>query len=137
MKNPECDFDTEKQKCGPISLSGTEALTAIAEMEELADAGVKHKLFDEVFTGNRLLSTSAEASKSLRVLKELHEDAFQGEQMTLSTAVELWRKSLNQMKILLTTRKEFKEKDILDYKYWAEKSYHVTIALFDVSGLTP
>ena len=96
VKNPECDFDTEKQKCGPISLSGTEALTAIAEMEEPAEAGVKHTLFDEVFTGNRLLSTSADASKSLQVFKELHGDAFQGEQMTFSTAVELWRKLLNK-----------------------------------------
>ena len=137
------DVDKRNKKCGPISLSGAEAITGIAEMSELAEAGVQHELFQDVFTENKTVgSLNGSKGNSMSVLKRLHPDSFQNvekpEQMRLLDAAELWRKSLNQVTILIRTRRKFTEQDLIDYKYWVEIYYQISIVLFDVKlGLTP
>ena len=86
-------------------------------MSELAEAGVQHELFQDVFTENKTVgSLNGSKSNSMSVLKRLHPDSFQNvekpEQMRLLDAAELWRKSLNQVTILIRTRRKFTEQDL-------------------------
>ena len=144
-KEPGFEFDIDKRnkKCAPISLSGREAITGIADMYELAEAGVQHELFEGVFSENKTVGAlSGTKSASMNVLKNLHPNSFENIespcQMKLLVAAELWRKSLNQLTVLMRTRKKFEEQDFSDYKYWSEIHYHISIVLFDVKlGLTP
>lgn len=138
-----------KMKCGPISLSGREAITAIADMDELKDATqVTSELFEGVFTQNKLLG-SGENSDCISVLRELHPDLFNQphvsnpdgprNNITLLNACELWRRSLNRMSILLRGSKDgFSGDTMTDYIFWGETYYQVSRALFDTKlGITP
>ena len=114
-------------------------------MYELAEAGVQHELFEGVFSENKTVEAlSGTKSASMNVLINLHPNSltnFDLEspcQMKLLVAAEPWRKSLNQLTVLMRTRKKFEEQDFSDYKYWSEIHYHISIVLFYVKlGLTP
>ena len=91
---------TSNKNSAPISLSGKEAITGNADMDELSEAGVQHELFEGVFTEIKTVEAlSGTKSASMNVLKNPLLDSFKDVEsrchMKLLDAAELWRKSVN------------------------------------------
>ncbi len=72
VKLPNFKFNVQKNKCLQVSLSGREALAAIADKHELsATAKVQPELFDGVFGAEQLLPCSDYEIDCMRVLKTM------------------------------------------------------------------
>ena len=132
---------------GPISLAGSNALTIIAETEELRDAhfGKISNLYEGVWTTELLLgSEDGYNLGAAKVLKSLHPHLFdkkdhknprnQEKYMSMHDACELLRHSLNQCAILLRSQGVF---DVDTYKRWAETYFQINLLLFGQKGLSP
>ena len=129
---------------GSVSLSGTGALTVIAETEELKEAknGTITDLFCSVWDNEIVPNNSSE--KSTKVLKEIHPALFDKEcptnaasqkrYISMFDASELLRKSLNQCVKLLRCSENF---DSIEFSKWAETYYQTSVLLFGQAGLTP
>ena len=115
---------------GPLSLAGSNALTVIAETEELRSAqfGTITNLYDGVWTTEILLgSEDGYNLGAAKVLKSLHPHLFdkrdpinprnEERYISIYDACELLRQNLNQCAILLRTQGTF---DVDTYKRWAE-----------------
>ncbi len=77
VKLPFFRFNIERNKCQQISLSGREALTAIADRNELTATGrVQSELFDGVFSEESSLSRSETDMYCMQVLRKLHPSLF-------------------------------------------------------------
>ena len=127
-------------KVSKVSLSGSEALTAIADDEELQEASNEIKpLYEGVWTTGELVSGTGNSQfgNCVRVLKEKFPRLFQhnGGRISMYDASELLRKSLNRCAILLRESKNGLA--IEEYSHWAEVYYQTSMLLFDEKGLTP
>ena len=129
---------------GAIKLSGTGALTVIADKEELESMNPDiTDLYDGVFSGSPVVHGPSTTNAGI-ALKILHPELFNktlpapndGElYMSIKDACELLRKSLNRCaRILRNSNEGF---DILEFEKWAETYYQVSIFLFTDKGLTP
>ena len=130
-----------------MSLAGSNALTVIAETEELRSAqfGTITNLHDGVWTTKILLgSEDGYNLEAAKVLKSLHPQLFdkrdpinprnQERYITIYDACELLRQNLNQCAILLRTQGTF---DVDTYKRWAETYFQINLLLFGRKGLSP
>ena len=138
VKLPFFRSNIERNKCQQISLSGREALTAIADRNELTVTGrFQSELFDGVFSEESLMSRSETDMDCMQVLRKLHpsfyckvdpEISTGRKHRSTKTAAELWRKSLKSMAIILRTSKTFADV-ARDYSFWSERYYQVCVAL--------
>ncbi len=122
VKLPYFKLNIQKNKCLQKSLSGREALTAIADRIELSATGkVQSDLFDGVFGQAELLPGSDSNIDCMRVLRSLQPTLFSRPHpskpasqgcISMKDAAELWRKSLNNMTILLRKSAENFKDDI-------------------------
>ena len=120
VKKPHFQFDTttksgQKVKTvGAVSLSGSGALTAIANKEEFSDTFPDMtNLFEGVWKDEEVLIGSNDNENSVKVLKQLYPSLFSKPNPTkknenygyisVSDAAELTRESLNMCTILLRT----------------------------------
>ena len=144
VKEPRFRFNINTSKNGPtscnsVSLSGKEALLAIAHRDEFgSDSGIQSNLFDGVFKENEYLVGH---TANLEILKLCHTSLFKHEEilkdktkrylMSKYDAAELWRQSLNNMNnILRGSKNGFPQKLIDEYNFWAETYYHLSMAFF-------
>ena len=124
-------------KVGTVSLSGSAALTVIAETYELEAASTTITgLFDGVWPDTLLvLGTGTAHTNSVAVLKEMFPELFCRRNMSdqsmgyisMYDACELLRKSLNNCVLIL------RQKDALDHENfnkWAEAYYQCSLMLF-------
>ena len=144
VKEPRFRFNINTSKNGPtscnsVSLSGKEALLAIAHRDEFgSDSGIQSNLFDNVFKENEYLvghpanlETLKLCHKTLFKHEVLLEDKTKRYLMSKYDAAELWRQSLNNMNIILRGSKNgFPQKLIDEYNFWAETYYHISMAFF-------
>ena len=133
VKSPSFVFKIENKSCGPISLSGTDAEVAIAEIEDIGTV-CSGNLFDGVFSATDLIKFDKSENSHI-VLSRLHPDLFQDGQVSLLKVAELWRRSLNILITLLRCRKQF---NASEYKKWSETYYQVCLVFFPKQeALTP
>ena len=152
VKKPHFQFDTttksgQKVKTvGAVSLSGSGALTAIADKKEFADMiPDMTNLFEGVWKDEEILIGSNDNENSVKVLKQMYPSLFSKPNptknenygyMSISDAAELLRESLNMCTILLRSSRT--GLDITSFSKWSETYYQVLILLFGKDkGLTP
>ena len=132
---------------GTLSLAESNALTVIAETEELRSAqfGTITNLYDAVWTTEILLGSEGGYNLgAAKVLKSLHPHLFdkrdpinprnEERYISINDARELLRQSLNQCAILLRTQGTF---DVDTYKRWAETYFQINLLFFGRKGLSP
>ena len=145
VKKPHFQFDTttksgQKVKTvGAVSLSGSGALTAIANKEEFSDMiPDMTNLFEGVWKDEEVLIGSNDNENSVKVLKQMYPSLFSKPNPTkknendgyisVSDAAELMRESLNMCTILLRSSRT--GLDITSFTKWAETYYQVSMLLF-------
>ena len=126
-------------KVSSVSLSGSEALTVIADEEELQEASNEiTPLFHGVWTDEDPVTGSGNNHfvDCVRVLKEMFPGLFRQEdgRISMYDASELLRKSLNRCVILLRDSKNGLSNE---FSKWAEAYYQTSLLLFGEKGLTP
>lgn len=134
VKKPSFKFKIEKNKCGPISLSGSEAAVAIADRDELG-TDIQSNLFDGVWT--REFIQFDEQINCLNVLSQLHPSLVNTttNRILVADLAELWRQSINYTFQLLRNERKY-NKHL--FKKWAETYYQVSLAVFPPNkALTP
>ena len=125
-------------KVGTISLSGTAALTIIAETSELQGAGTAvTDLYEGVWMENEILLGSNRAPSAL-VLRQLHPELFIRSNpvrptdpacyISILDASELLRKSIN--KCIIELRESRAGLDVASFTRWAETYYQCSLLLF-------
>ena len=133
VKPPCFRFSIEKNKCGPISLSGTDAEVAIAEIEDLGENFTSH-LFDGVFSNCEWIPFNP-AINPHAVMQNLHKDFFADGRVSHLKVAEWWRLSLNMLIKILRCSKQF---NASEYKRWSEAYYQICHILFPVDeAITP
>ena len=151
-KKPVCHFTrttptTKPGKVSMISLSGSGALTVIADTDELQQASNPITgLYDGVW-GNEIVSGTGNSmfANSVKVLKEMFPELFQktnplkpndaAQYISVYDASELLRQSLNRCVVLLRDSKT--TFDLVEFSHWAEAYYQTSLLLFGEKGLTP
>ena len=142
-----------------VSLSGSGALTIIAEVSQLETASNEIKgLFDNVWkdeivsgtnsTNTEFLIDDDMFANSVMVLKShtyskhlfnktnpLEEEPKEAKYISTYDACELLRRSLNRCVFLLRDSKD--GLDVVEYSKWAEIYYQTSLLLFGEKGLTP
>ena len=128
-----------------VSLAGSNALSFIAENEELAGANDCSigNLFEDVWDPKNDVVIGSESAASAQILKQLLPELFDKPHPSDKTsanlyiskteACELLRSSLNRCAILLRSE----QFDAQCYKKWAEIYYQTSILLFGECSLTP
>ena len=128
-----------------VSLAGSNALSIIAEKEELAGANDCSigNLFEDVWDPKNDVVIGSESAASARLLNQLLPELFDKPHPSDKTsanlyisktdACELLRSSLNRCAILLRSE----QFDSQCYKKWAEIYYQTSILLFGEGSLTP
>jgi hypothetical protein len=133
-------------KVSVISLSGTGALTTIADAAELQEASNEIvELYDGVWSNEILSGTSTTFANSVNVLRSMFPELFNkinpvkpndgATYMSVYDASDLLRRSLNRCVFLLRTSKD--GLDIDGFSHWAEAYYQTSLLLFGEKGLTP
>lgn len=152
IKKPKFEFKISESKSGrhkctvgQISLSGTAALTAIADKVELMEASPEMTdIFDGIWKDDELIDGSNDISHNcVKVLQSLHENLFNkstrhdkpDRYMSWNDGCQLLRKSLNNCVIMLRNSKE--GLDLTEFTKWAETYYQASIMLLGEEGLTP
>lgn len=146
VKQPSFVFpiDNTNKKCGSISLSGRDARTAIASIEELTAAGtVTSSLFAGVFSEAEMLTGNTEDT----VLRTMHGNLFKHDHpdsrcskklMSMYDACELWRDSLNIISYLLRSSENgLSEKQLDTLNFYMETFYQISNSLFVSKAFTP
>ena len=128
-----------------MSLVGSNALSIIAEKEELAGANDCSigNLFEDVWDPKNDVVIGSESAASAQILKQLLRELFDRPHPSDKTSVnlhisktdacELLRSSLNRCAILLRSE----QFDAQCYKKWAEIYYQTSILLFSECSFTP
>ena len=128
-----------------VSLAGSNALSIIAEKEELAGANDCSigNLFEDVWDPKNDVVIGSESAASAQILKQLLPELFDKPHpndktcanlyISKTDACELLRSSLNRCAILLRSE----QFDAQCYKKWAEIYYQTSILLFGECSLTP
>ena len=133
-------------KVGKVSLAGSEALTVIADDEELREASNDIKpLYHGVWTTELVLGTGNSAfGNCVKVLRTMFPALFchrhpvtldDRRYISVYDASELLRKSLNRCTVLLRDSKH--GLNIEEFSRWAEAYYQCSMLLFGQKGLTP
>ena len=128
-----------------VSLAGSNALSIIAEKEELAGANDCSigNLFEDVWDPKNDVVIGSESTACAKILKQLLPELFDkphpGDKtsanlyISKTDACELLRSSLNRCAILMRSQ----QFDAQCYKKWAEIYYQTSILLFGEGSLTP
>ena len=150
MKKPRFQFDLQvkgsdlkKGVVGPVSLSGTSALVAIADKDELGQDIPNH--FENVW-GKEILfeninnDTDKEITRAVTnafaVLRKMHPYLEKFDQFTTNDCANLLQGSLNKCAIILRSSKH--GLDMEQFKFWSETYYQSSLLLFSgKEGLTP
>lgn len=150
-KKPKFQFTRTTPTNGPgqfssVSLSGTGALTVIADTCELQLASTNiTDLFEGVWDNELVIGTGEVHGNCVAVLKEIFPELFtkvnpikpndSTRYITTFDASELLRSSLNKCVSLLRASKE--GLDVQEFNKWAETYYQTSLLLFGEKGLTP
>ena len=149
LKKPKFQFDLQvkgselkKGIVGPVSLSGTSALVAIADKEEF-EQDVPN-LFENVW-GNEILFETRDntnkqnaraVSNAFSVLKPMHPHIAKSDTFTTNDCANLLQHSLNKCTIILRASKHGLNTE--QFKFWSESYYQSSLLLFSgKDGLTP
>ena len=149
LKKPKFQFDLQvkgselkKGIVGPVSLSGTSALVAIADKEEF-EQDVPN-LFENVW-GNEILFETRDntnkqnaraVSNAFSVLKSMHSHIAKSDTFTTNDCANLLQHSLNKCTIILRASKYGLNTE--QFKFWSESYYQSSLLLFSgKDGLTP
>jgi len=149
-KKPAFTFDrtTPQNAAGKVrsvSLSGSGALTVIADTCELKEAVPNiTDLYHDVWLDEVVFGTGELYSNSVAVLKSMFPELFTrgpvssatiGTYISYFDASELLRRSLNNSVIILRDSRE--GLDVHEFKRWSEVYYQTSLLLFGVKGVTP
>ena len=127
-----------------ISLSGTNALTAIADKDEFLGLSLPD-IFDGIWRNELIHGNQTSVRGSYAVLKRFFPELFihvnsknvrDNELISVYDTANLLRKSLNNCTIYLRASKNTLDRE--KFMYWSEVYYHSSILLFgENEGLTP
>ena len=150
MKKPRFQFDLQvkgsdlkKGVVGPVSLSGTLALVAIADKDELGqdipnlfeNVWGKEILFENINNDTDKEVTRA-VTNAFAVLRKMHPYLEKFDQVTTNDCANLLQGSLNKCAIILLSSKH--GLDVEQFKFWSETYYQSSLLLFSgKEGLTP
>ena len=154
LKKPRFNFDVEirgtsdlkKPTVGPVSLSGTSAIVAIAEKDEFEGVDDLPNIFDNIWNNEIIFDPKNDnmekddaraARNAFYALKKLHcEKIPRSDSYKTKDCAQLLQTSLNKCAILLRGSKD--GLDIEQFEIWSETYYQCSILLFSgKDGLTP